>query len=375
MNLLAYVHLRNIYNSTGAGRVARSMTEHLARQPGMNLRVLADPGDHARIVPLVGAPWNDFRYHFLEAETSRQQARWMFSGSPRAEHYWPDANLVYCTGESYVPTRKCRLAVTLHDAAYFDTGAHRQNAGYYQQRLKWRVLYHRLLRRADGFHTISEFSAERLAHFFPSMRSRLRVVHNAVADRFFHPPSEQGECFLRRTELRSRPFILLPGGLNFRKNADLVLTAWSLLRQRRPDLRLVVPSYCDRDYAKQAEAAGGSVLLTGYVNDEILTSLYHAAEVVWFPSRYEGFGLPIVEAMACGTPVLASNTTAIPEIAGQAAMLVSPSDSGEHVDAIEWLLDDTRLRAQLTIQGRERAQQFTWPQAAAKLRGFFESLL
>ena len=124
MNLLAYVHLRNIHGSTGAGRVARQLVEHLAPRPGLEMRILADPGDHRRIVPLVGEPWSSYRYHFIARETSKQQAQWFFLHSPAAEHYWPQADVVFCTAESYVPTRKARLAVTLHDAAFFEQGAH-----------------------------------------------------------------------------------------------------------------------------------------------------------------------------------------------------------------------------------------------------------
>src|SRR5678815_174898 len=120
MNILAYVQLRGIYGSTGAGRVARQITEHLAQQSQDSLRILADPLDHAKVVHKVGLPWTNFSYSFFSAETSQQQVRWILTGRPFAEDYWPATQVVYCVNAVYIPTRKARLAVTLHDAATFE---------------------------------------------------------------------------------------------------------------------------------------------------------------------------------------------------------------------------------------------------------------
>jgi glycosyltransferase involved in cell wall biosynthesis len=274
-----------------------------------------------------------------------------------------------------VPVSRAALAVTLHDAAFFEEGAHRSDIVFWKQRVKWNLLYKALSRRADMFHTVSQFSAERLAHFFPSIRSRLRVVHNAVTPRFFAPVSAEGQKFLRDQNLCTRPFVLLPRGLAHRKNAELVLRAWPKLHAQHPDLQLVVTSHCDAGFAERAQALGSSVRLTGFVSDEALCSLYHAARVVWFPSLYEGFGLPVLEAMACGTPVVASNASSLPEIAGSAALLVDPHSDDDHIDAISSLICDGAERHRLSVQGRERASGFTWDAAAKQLRSHFQELL
>lgn len=375
MNILTYVHLRNIYGSTGAGRVARQMTEHLAQESQDQLHILADPADHRKIVHKVGLPWTNFSYHFLKGETSSQQARWLFTDSPTAEHYWPEAQIVYCTAESYVPTQKACLVVTLHDAAFFEKSAHQVDWSFFKQRIKWKFLYWVLSRKADLFHTVSHFSAERIAHFFPSIRSRLRVVHNAVHPRFFLPISNEGENSLKELGLTNKPFILLPRGLYYRKNAELVLKAWPLLHELHPELSLVISSHCDPLYAAKARELGDSVLLTGFISDEALCSLYHAAQVVWFPSLYEGFGIPIIESMACGTPVVASNSSSLPEVAGEAAILVATTSLSEHIEAIDSLLKDSGLREAYSQRGKARAQQFTWQRSAAQLRQQFLSLV
>ncbi|MEJ7709649.1 MAG: glycosyltransferase family 1 protein [Pyrinomonadaceae bacterium] len=374
MNILAYVHLRNIHNSTGAGRVARQLVEHLSSDETTQLRVLADPLDHQRIVHQVGAPWTNYNYHFFNHETSKQQARWILTGSPEAERFWPEAQIVYCTAESYVPTKTKRLVVTLHDAAYFEEGAHRKNRSFRLQQLKWKLLYRMLDRKADLFHTVSRFSAERIAHFMPSLKSRLRVVHNGIPPRFFAPVSPEGETYLREMNLIDEQFILLPRGLHFRKNADLVLQAWPHLRSIFPGLKLVVTSHSEPEYVAKAKALGDSVMLTGFVSDEALCSLYHAAQVVWFPSLYEGFGLPVLEAMACRAPVVASDSSSLPEVAGSAAWLVSTTSVSQHVEALESLLNDAQRRESYQQRGAIHAASFTWERSATELRQHFAAI-
>jgi glycosyltransferase involved in cell wall biosynthesis len=375
VNILAYVHLRNIHASTGAGRVARQMTEHLAERSDTNVHVLADSGDHARIVPLVKGPWEHYAYHFLESETSRQQAKWFLLNRPVAEKYWQDTQVVYCTAESYVPTKKARLAVTLHDAAYLEQGAHLSDLNFQKQRLKWKFLYRKVVRHADLFHTVSHFSAERLTHFLPETRNRIRVVHNAVTPHFFEPVTAAGSAYLHSAGLSQRPFVLVPGGLHFRKNAELILAAWPLLESMHPELTLAIVNHSNPDYRERAKAFGDSVQVLGFVSDDALRALYSAAQVVWFPSRYEGFGLPVVEAMACGAPVVASLASSLPEIAGDAAILASATQPREHVDALSSLLRDESLRQSLQLRGLERAKAFTWNKSAGQLKTHFEALL
>ena len=375
MNVLAYVHLRNIYRSTGAGRVARNLVEGLSATRHINVRVLADRGDHAQLPSDIGAPWDAMPYVFFEKETSLQQARWLLTRRPHAQRYWPDADIMFCTAESFVPKGRARLAVTAHDAAYFEPDVHARAMTTWTQRWKWKVLYRILASQADMIHTVSAFSADRLGHYFPALRSRIRVVHNAVTSTFFEPPPPETRDFLMRHRLLDRPYVHVPGGLSVRKNADLILEVWPLVAREVPDAVLAISGHVGEPYRAAAARLGDSVRLLGFTTDDELKRVYHEAQLTWFPSRYEGFGLPILESMACGAPVISTNVSAIPEIAGGKARLLPLDSVDAHRDAVIDLLRDARQRALMRREGLAHAAGFTWPRAAQRLSHLFEQLL
>ncbi len=374
MNLLTYVHLRRIHRSTGAGRVARQMTEHLANLPNVQLHVLGSRSAFDATVTKVGKPWTSYDYSLFSRSESIQQRLWYLAKYPKAETFWKDADVVYCTSESYVPTQTARLVVTLHDAAFFEKGRWAHSGGW-MQRLKWTLLYRRLAKEADLFHTVSHFSAERIAHHFPDLRDRLWVVHNAVAPHFFSKPTSAGKAYVNDRGLNENLFVMLPRGLHYRKNADLVLEAWPHIQEACPDVRLVVTSHNDPDYVRKAQALGDSVIITDFLSEEAFHAVYDAATVTWMPSRYEGFGMPVLESMACGTPVVASNAAAIPEVAGDAALLVDMDRPSAHAEAIVELLRNKRFREQFIEKGHARAHEFTWSRAANTLYDGFQKII
>ncbi len=376
LNVLAYVHLRRIVKSTGAGRAARCITEQLAACDGTDVRILGDSGDYPKIAEEAGPEWNAMQHYLFQRDTSAQQARWLFLARPTAEAWWPEVQVTFCTAESYVPVKRSRLVVSLNDAAHLENTAHRQSAALLKQRLKWNYLYRILDRKADALHTSSTFSAERLTHFWPSLRDRLHVVPHGTPARFFTPPSQEGMEAVRRMGLTPGQFVLLPCGLDHRKNGDLVLAVWEKLHREMPGLCLIATSNAsDPDYVERARKLGDSILLPGHVTDDVMCALYHAAAVVWFPSRYEGFGLPVLEAMACGAVVITSNCTALPEVAGDAAILLSPDDMDAHLEALRAFASGKAQTAELREKGRARAQQYTWANSARQMKSLFEALV
>jgi glycosyltransferase involved in cell wall biosynthesis len=374
LKVLAFVHFRNIVGSTGAGRVARCLVERLCCMPDLDLRVLADQGDYQKTILQAGIPWTELKTYLFSADTSAQQARWLFLQKPAAESYWQSPQITYCTAESYVPVLRSKLVVTLHDAAHLENGVLRSNVKLWKQRVKWNILYRVLDKKADAFHTVSQFSAERLAHYWPGIHNRLHVIPNGVADCFLSKSRVDPAAVLARLGLANTRFVLLPCGLQYRKNADLILKAWPLVREKHKDLKLVTTNSSEAEYSALAKTMGGSILQVGHVSDADLRALYQSAETVWFPSLYEGFGMPVLEAMACGAAVLTSNGTAIAEVAGDAALLVQPRDLKAQVDALLWLVEDRKTAAMYGRRGALHATNYTWKRSAQMLRTLFGNL-
>ena len=376
LNVLAYVHLRRIVRSTGAGRIARCLTEHLSRLPGVDVRILGDSGDYRQIADEAGPGWTRLRHHLFDRQTSVQQALWLFLARPEAESFWPDVQVTFCTSESYVPVKRSRLLVVLNDAAHMEKGIHPEGAALWKQRLKWNYLYRVLEHKADAFLTSSQFSAERLSHFRPAVRNRLHVIPHGVAPCFFEPPTAEACAAVRALGLEEGRFVMLPSGLDHRKNAELVLDAWPIILESAPEWKLIVTSNAsDPAYASRARALGGSIVIPGHVDDDVMRALYHLAAVVWFPSRYEGFGLPVLEAMACGAPVVASRAASLPEVAGDAALLAPPDDRGAHIDAIRSIATDAQAAAPYRLRGPQRAREFDWSRSAADLKRLMERVI
>jgi glycosyltransferase involved in cell wall biosynthesis len=174
------------------------------------------------------------------------------------------------------------------------------------------------------------------------------------------------------------PFLLAVGSVQPRKNLVRLVEAFGALHRTRPDLQLVIvgPSGFRSRWVKETIVRRGmadAVRLLGYVPEEDLVGLYNAAIAMVYPSVYEGFGLPVVEAMACGRPVIAANTSSLPEVAGDAAILVDPFDVSALHAAMLRIVTDARQAEELGARGLARSVQFSWPRTAAAALAAYRS--
>ncbi|MEW6247802.1 MAG: glycosyltransferase family 1 protein [Nitrospirota bacterium] len=262
---------------------------------------------------------------------------------------------------------RCGGVVTIHDL-WLDRHPE-YSPKFFGQRLSFRRT-RRTAWRARKVVTVSEFSAREIRALYGLPAERIAVIHNGVSGDFH--PIRDGAAM---KELRGRlglpagGFILFVGGADPRKNHRAFLQAAARRLDRLGNRMLVLvgdPIHRFGNYAETAKALGleHRVVCTGRLAIEEMRLLYSHADLFVFPSLYEGFGMPVLEAMACGAPVITSNTTALPEVAGDAALLVNPGDPAELADAMVRLLDDQVLHVTLREKGFQRAKQFTWERAA-----------
>jgi len=245
--------------------------------------------------------------------------------------------------------------VTVHDVSYA------RHPEWYPYRIDpvRQAFYRASARRADRILTDSSFSRDEIVAAFGIDRDRIDVVPLGVSARFTPDPSVSRE-----------PFVLHVGDLHPRRNLAMLLDVVMGLRRTEPacaELRLVLAG-TDRglleSLTQQARGADGALVHVGTPGDDELIGWYRRAAVFAYPSRYEGFGLPPLEAMACGTPVLASTAGSVPEVVGEAACRLAVEDGRGWSEAIRAVLTDAVYAAELGGRGPARASQFTWQRTA-----------
>jgi glycosyltransferase involved in cell wall biosynthesis len=264
------------------------------------------------------------------------------------------------------PVSVGRQLVTIHDASVFACRrCFRWTYGTY-----YRTLLPLLSKRVLRVITVSEFSRSELVSYKICSSEKISVIHNGISAWAFCSRSKKAPLYGDR-------YVLSVGSRDPRKNISRLLTAWGMIpSDLKRGTKLVLAGGGDRIYAgERLEDLPGDVVVLGYVAEEDLACLYSSAMIFVYPSVYEGFGFPPLEAMACGTPTIVSNAASLPEICGDAALYCDPLDVGSIAEKLIQLLGDSLLQDQLRRKGLERIKQFTWQKAAAQLRQIFEEVL
>lgn len=273
--------------------------------------------------------------------------------APRADvylYYTPIMPIVVHPGKSVV------IAL---DFAYLAMPA--RGFGERFQRYFLRLRHAFALRSADAVIAVSEATKKDTVRFFGIAEDKIRVVPLG-----FNPVCDTPEETVDTPE----KFFLFVGVMKERKNVLAIIKAFERFSSRHPDYHLLLAGKAEGEYADRLrrEAAQGSardrVRFLGYRSDGEIAYLYRRATTLVYPSMIEGFGLPVLEAMACGTAVITSRASSLAELAGDAALLVDPEKMEEITDAMERIAADPRVRSDLIMRGSARAREFTWPKAA-----------
>lgn len=273
---------------------------------------------------------------------------------------------VQYTAPLFCPTP---VVVTIHDVSYLDHPEYFLSFRAHQLRLSTR----RTLRNAAQVITVSEFSRQRIAEAYGLDPADIVVTPNGPQQQFRPLKRETSMLKVNRALGIAAPYILHVGDWRPRKNQINLVRAFAQLVKNHPSLKhhLVLAGkhtwFSPRVLAEiRRSGVQERIAVTGFVDDDLLPALYNAADVFVFPSWYEGFGLPAVEAMACGRPVVCSDATALPEVVDGAALLFRPDSVEEQMRAIRDLLLDAELSARMAGKSLQRARHFDWRETAAK---------
>jgi glycosyltransferase involved in cell wall biosynthesis len=233
------------------------------------------------------------------------------------------------------------------------------------------------LRHADAIIAVSECTKRDAIKFYPILQEKITVVYEGVNPAL--KPETDATVIARAREhyAHNQPFLFFVSTIEPRKNIIALVDALRVLRARGFSQRLLIagrPGWLYQATIDHLKETGmqDTVDFLDYVPDKDLPALFAACDAFVFPSLYEGFGLPPLEAMACGAPVIASNTSSLPEILGDAAVLVNPRDIGEIADAIERVISDAGLREALRAKGIAQAAKYSWERAARETLQVYE---
>jgi glycosyltransferase involved in cell wall biosynthesis len=285
-------------------------------------------------------------------------------------------DLLHCPSQTAPPVVPCPVVLTVHDVIPVRIGD-----GWSRHAVdRFRRDFGRSVRRARRIIAVSEFTRRDLLDAFPVREDKVDVVRWGVERRAAPPTEEHWDAVCNAHGVR-RPYFFAFGGEAPRKNVPRVLAALAtLVREVSSDLQLVlvgVRGPAAERFGEIASDLGISkhVITLGYASEATVGTLLANAEALVFPSLYEGFGLPLLEAMAAGTPVITSNVTSMPEIAGDAALLVDPTAVGEIAEAMRACHVSDRLKEDLRARGRRRIENFRWERTAAETRHTYERAL
>lgn len=341
------------------------MVSGLARAPGIDLTLLASrfeleargklPPDSAfASLPLVPLPLS----------RALMERLWWVSHWPKVESYVPGADWIYCASDVFVPARKARLALTIHDVeAYESDLPWSDTADFRRRRRVWNFRLAPMLRYGRLILTVSEFSKSRIVQLLGVDPARVAVVYNGVDRRFLSAADEKLEP---SPAASLSPYIALVGGLSERKGGDHTIAVARELLNLGSNLKLAVSGNSAERYSKSAKEFANIVEL-GFVPDAQLPAFMKDAVALFFPSRYEGFGIPILEAMACGTPAVAANFAALPEVAGNAGIVIDVTKPLEIAKLLIRLAENPKEREIWRQLGLVRARQFTWDSCVQRL--------
>jgi len=296
---------------------------------------------------------------------------------PKIEKIIGEVDLLFYPNFTILPSDCSNIIIVIHDLSYLKFPQYVENKNLLF--LKKEVPH--ALKKAKQIVADSEATKKEIIKNFKISPEKILVIYGAISNKFY---KKCGSKDIKKNKEKYKirhNYLLFVGTLEPRKNIIRLLEAYQdLSRSIRNKYQLVLAGsegWQDKHIIKKIKEVSDSnnrVIVPGYVPEEDLPALYSGAYLFLYPSFYEGFGMPILEAMACKTPVITSNTSSMPEVAGDAALLVNPSNIEEIKESIIKIINDSALRTSLIKRGQKQIQKFSWTKSAEKLIKVFEKV-
>lgn len=351
----------NWYRGTGIGTYTYQLINHINKVDFTNNYVVFMPHNCSNMI--------DFKNNFSIREIADNNK----------DNFWDEVNIPNILKDNYIDlyhvpqngigipeNKKCAFVITLHDVIPY-----RMPETSSERYLKlFNETLPNIVSNCDGIITVSNYSKDDIVKAFNFPKDKIFVTYLASED--IYTPIDKSLCKSLIKEFYSinEDYILYVGGFSPRKNIIGLIEAFSmLLKLYKKDIKLIIAGKQGKSYAlykKRCEELNieNKVIFPGFIPLEHLPYLYNGCEAFVYPSFYEGFGLPPVEAMACGVPVIASNTTSIPEVVGDAALLVDPYNIDQLCGSIYKVLLDNKLKESLILKGLVRSSELNWNKTA-----------
>lgn len=367
MEIVSYIHpMRTLLPCTGAGRHINNTILGLRKHKDIDLRLLfseqwlTPDQTLPKSCPLYKIPFQTF-----PTPENRTERLWKLTGFPRMDKYLsPSTDWLLAPMETYFPVTQSPVAITIYDVQAFETNLPWSQSHQHRWfRYKWGRWIRRAINHARVVFTISEFSKQRMVTLLGVDSNKIVNIGCGVEDSFFHIAHTSPTELNLPTAL---PYVFMVGGLRQKKGGDHFLLVAKCLRECHSNIQIWIAGSSDPDYIEAAKAYP-NIKLLGIVSDENLPQLMRGSLCLLFLSLYEGFGIPPLEAMAAGAPAIVSNRASLPEVVGDAGIVVDPENTDEIVGRLLDLQNNSALRQNYIQRGQNYVKQHTWSNCVDKL--------
>lgn len=354
----------------GIGTYVRNLLRELARNPGDHTYVLLCRDQDAAMLREASSRFEVRANRSANYSVSEQPSlAWALARARVDLFHAPHYVVPLLSTTPYV--------VTIHDCIHLRFPQYLPNRAAHRYA---QFMMSRSARRARRVLTVSEASKADIVSLLDVPEGKVEVIYNALDERLAEAPTPDEMARVRERFMLASPFILYTGNIKPHKNIERLIDAYALLRQRGfGEVKLLIigeqiSKYPTLRRLVHRHQLHKHVRFFGYVPDSMLAALYRLASVFVFPSLYEGFGLPPLEAMAAGTAVITSNVSSLPEVVGDAALLIDPLDPESIAAAMAQVLSDDALRDDLVRRGLERVTAFSWQRSVDRVRAVYGEL-